>query len=361
VSLGRYGVLTVQQARKQAQDEISRMTKGIDPVMEKKRTEAYSLTLRQITDDYLRDRRDLKPSSRKDILKHLKNAFSSWADRPAIEITRDKVIARFRELTERGPAQANQAFRNLRAIMNYARAAYRPNDEPLIIENPVSVLSDTKMWNKVRARSGRIATDKIGLAWNLLRGIRDAPGETVIAHTLADALSFLLLTGARWGEMAALTWDRVNLHEGCWYIPDPKNRQPITFPLSKITRDILTNRLNTSQYVFPARSKDGHIHDARGHFEKISKAVGTRITAHDLRRTFRAVAGECDIELWKTKLLMNHKLSGDVTISHYTETQDLRYLRAEINKIADWITRQGMIAVSDKVVPFPTERFSNEN
>ncbi len=151
--------------------------------------------------------------------------------------------------------------------------------------------------------------------------------------------------------MAALTWERINLDEGWWFIPDPKNRKPVTFPMSKVAMEILKERPKTNQYIFPARSGEGYIHDARGHFQKISEAVGVQISAHDLRRTFRAIAGECQIELWKTKLLMNHRLSGDVTISHYTETEDLRYLEPEINQIADWIIRQGMIASSDKVVP----------
>ena len=90
-----------------------------------------------------------------------------------------------------------------------------------------------------------------------------------------------------------------------------------------------------------------------GIFQKISEAVSVQISAHDLRRTFRAIAGECGLELWKAKLLMNHRLNQDVTIGHYTETEDLRYLDPEINKISDWIVRQGVIAKSDKVVPFP--------
>jgi len=353
VSLGKHGVITLQEARKKAQKELSAMLEGIDPAIEKKRAEAYSKTLREITDEYLKDRRTMKPSSRADILKHINKAFSNWADRPAVEITRDKVIDKFRELTERGPAQANQAFRNLRAILNYARGAYRPDDKPLLIENPVSVLSDTKMWNKVRPRSGRIPTEKIGKAWNTLRAIRESPGETIITHTLADAISFLLLTGARWSEMATLTFDHIDIDEKWWDIPDPKNTNPVKFPMSKAAAEILAARPETNEYVFPARSGTGHIHDARGIFKKVSEAAGVHVTAHDMRRTFRAVGNECQLELWKTKLLMGHKLSGDVTISHYTETEDLTYLAPEINMIGDWITRQGMIAKSDKVVPFP--------
>ena len=353
VSLGKHGVITLQEARRKATRELSKMLEGVDPAIEKQREKVYSLTLQEITEIYLKDRRDLKDNSRADINKHLKNAFSSWADRPVIEITRDKVVTLFRELTERSPAQANQAFRNLRAILNYARAAYRPENKPMLVENPVSVLSDAKLWNKIRPRTGRIPTEKIGVAWNVLLSLRESEAETIITRTLTDAVSFLLLTGARWSEMAELTWEKVSLDEGFWHIPDPKTRTPITFPLSRIAVDILTARPRINQYVFPARSGKGHVSDARGIFEKISTAAGVKITAHDIRRTFRAVAGECGIELWKTKLLMGHKLSGDITIHHYTETENLRYLAPEAGMIADWIARQGTIAGSEKVMAFP--------
>lgn len=358
ITIGRHGVFTLQEARKRAIGQLSGMAEGVDPAIEKKRAVAYSLTLRELSGKYLKDRRDLKETSKKDILKHINKSFSPWADRPAVEITRDKVATRFQELTERSKAQANQAFRILRALLNYARAAYRPDDKPMLIENPVKILSDAKLWNRVKARSGRIPTDQIGAAWNTLQSLRKAPEQTIVGATLADAVSFLLLTGARWSEMANLTWDHVNLDEGWWHIPDPKNRNPVTFPLSTVAAEILTGRPRDNNFVFPARSGTGHIVDGRGVFDKISDAADVKVTAHDMRRTFRAVAGECQIELWKAKLLMGHKLSGDVTITHYTETEDLRYLKPEIEKITAWILRQGVIARSEKVIPFP--RKANE-
>ena len=358
VKLGKHGSVTLQEARKKAQKELAKMNEGIDPIVEKKTAEAYSKTLREITDDYLKDHRDLKPSYIADIEKHLSGAFSPWANRPAVEITRDKVAKRFRELSERSAAQANQAFRILRAVLNYARAAYRPDDKPMIVENPVSILSDMKVWNRVKARSGRIPTDKIGAVWNALQELRANPFNTTVARTLADVTAFLLLTGARWNEAAGLTWDRVSIEESWWYLPDPKNRNPVKFPLSDIAKEIIETRPQINEYVFPARSGDGHVTDPRGPMDKVSAAAGARVTAHDLRRTFRAIAGECQIELWKCKLLMNHKMSQDVTINAYTETNDLRYLAPEANKIAEWIAYQGMIAASDKVVPFPSKTVS---
>jgi integrase len=354
VSLGKHGVITLQDARKKAQKELSKMLEGKDPAVEKKKKIAYSLTLREITAEYL-EKRDLKESYRADIEKHLSRAFASWADRPVIEITREKILKRFAELSERSLAQANQAFRVLRAILNYARGAHRHNDKPIIVENPVAVLSETKVWNRVKARSGRIPTDRIGKAWNMLQELRAEPSNSIVGRTLADITAFLLLTGARWSEAAQLTWDRVDLEEAWWYLPDPKNRQPVKFPLSDIAKEILQSRERTNNYVFPARSGPGYISDPRGPMEKISQVAGVRVTAHDLRRTFRAIAGECQMELWKAKLLMNHRLNQDVTIGHYTETEDLRYLAPEVNLIAEWITQRAMIAAAGNVLTFPAQ------
>jgi integrase len=350
VSLGRHGVLTLHEARTRARKELSAMLEGKDPVVRKKREAAYLKTLRELADAYIKDHRDLKASSIADINKHVDRNFATWRDKPVIEITRDRVAVKFRELSDRGPAQANQAFRILRALLNYARAAFRPEGKPLLVENPVDILSQTKVWNRVRPRSGRIPTEKIGEAWNLLQILRADEWSTDIGRTAADVTCFLLLTGARWSEAAELTWDRVDLEGRTWYLPDPKNRNPVTFPLSDAAVAILAARNQDGPFVFPGWGKAGRIAEIRGTLGKVSEAIGVRITAHDFRRTFRAIAAECQIELWRTKLLMGHKLSGDVTLSAYTEKENLSYLAGEINQVAEWITAKALEAASEKVV-----------
>jgi len=49
---------------------------------------------------------------------------------------------------------------------------------------------------------------------------------------------------------------------------------------------------------------------------------------------------------------MNDKLSGDVTISAYTETSDLSYLAPGAEKIAAWVERQAFHAVKGNVAEF---------
>jgi integrase len=352
VTIGKHGPFAPDKARKQALEHLHNMSKGIDPTLEKRRKKVQGVTLEDVVKAYTSDR-DLKANSIRDIHKHLDGSFQGWKDQPVTRITRDAVLDRFRELSEKGKAQANQAFRILRALLNYAQATYRPGGRPIIIENPVKVLSEAKLWHVIQPKNRRIPLEKVGMAWLLLEALRADPAIETAGHSMVDAVRFCLLTGARWGEVTALTWDRVNLDYGTWFLPDPKNRQPVTLPLSSQAKTMLDGRprIDGNPYVFcSSKSRTGHIGPGRYITNQVSRALSIEISPHDLRRTFRAIAAEVGIELWRTKLLMNHKLSGDVTLGSYTEKSDLRYLKPEAQRIGDWIERQARIAATDKVV-----------
>jgi integrase len=351
ITIGEHGRWTCDQARKEARLQLVAMDKGIDPRAEKKRRELISVSLRAVMHNYCRDRRTakggpLKPSTITSIEKHVNKSLSNWADKPITSITRDSCSAKFRELSERGPVQANQCFRILRALLNYAQETYRPGGIPILLENPVAILSGKKMWNPSIAKKTRIPNSHIGKVWKMLQARRANDALVPVSQTGADIVLFLILTGCRWSEAAQLTWDRVKLAEGYWYLPTPKNHNPVILPLSKAAREILTARtaMEGNDYVFPARSKVGHLRETRKTMDEVSEVAGVHLTPHDMRRTFSAIANQCGIELWKTKLLMNH-VSNDVTITNYTETNDMRYLSAEAEKIAAWIEREAEIAL----------------
>ena len=354
VKIGEHGTWTVDNARKQAKQYLLDMANGIDPTQEKRVKESQGKTLDEVVQDYIKDRA-LKPLTIRDINTHLNGTLADWKDQPIVKITRDKILALYRKKSEDSPAQANQAFRILRALLNYARAAYQPGGTPIIIDNPVNVISDLKIWNTIKAKNRRIPTDQVGKAWNLLQELRNYPGYGLAGHSLADCVIFTLLTGCRWNEAQKLTWANVNLKAVTWHIQDPKNKNSVSLPLCTQARAMLEARprVEGNNYVFCSdQSKTGHIGTGRFITDQLSKALGVELSPHDLRRTFRSIAAECDIELWRTKLLLNHKVNDDITIQAYTEKQDLEYLRPAIQKIGNWIERQGKIAANPKVVKF---------
>lgn len=348
ITIGAHGVFTPDQARDVAREHLRSMRQGIDPRVVAKERAAEGITLRDVADAYKRDR-PLKESSKSEIERHVATTFEAWLKKPMSTISREAVTKRFNEIKNHGlrgcgpaPAQANQGFAVLRALFNYAIREYRrPDGTAILRDNPVEVLH--KKWVPLRAKTTRIPDGKVGAVWSALEQWRDVAYNR---DTLAsiDLVMFLLLTGARIGEASALTWDRVNLVESWWHLPDPKNRNPVWLPLSKEARSLLMTRQRVpgSPYVFTSWGKSGHIRDPRDTMKKISEIAGLHLSPHDLRRTFTTIGiANCGIDLFKVELLTNH-VPKTVTERHYLETQHLEYLRPEVQRVADWMVNEAV-------------------
>lgn len=350
LTIGPYGVFTVDQARDSAREHLRAMRMGTDPREMKRIDQAMKVTLREVADAYFARPGKLKESSRAEMDRHIEKVFGAWKDRPIASITEADVKKRYREMATEGlrgkpaPGQANISMTTLRTLINFAARQYKRGDgSPLIQHNPASVLRDD--WIELKPRTRDIEETKVGAVWYALGVARAKPfNDDALAGT--DLAMFLLLTGARRNEGAMLTWDRVNLDEGWWHIPDPKNANPVWLPLSSQATDLLKSRprVEGNSYVFASRSKAGHIMDTRSPLKRISTIAGRALSAHDLRRTFVSIGvATCGIDLYKMELLTNHVPKG-VTARHYLQTSRLQYLLPEVQKIGDWIEAQGHIA-----------------
>jgi integrase len=357
ITIGSFGVFTVEQAREEAREHLRNMRKGIDPRELKKQDTALRVSLDDVCTAYVDRPGKLKAASREAIKRHVATTFAAWKEKPIASITEEMCRKRYREMLTGGlhgkkgaPGQANQAFAVLGALINYAgRQHKRADGSPIIVHNPVDGLKDDRV--RLKPRTARIPDAKVGAVWNALDEWR---AETVNPRTLAsiDLITWLLLTGCRLSEGNALRWEQVNLDEGHWHLPDPKNSHEVFLPLSSQAVALLKRRREDAEgeFVFPSSSRAGHIMDPRDVMLKVSAVAGVNLCNHDLRRTFTNVSLRCcRIEKFRTDLLTNH-LTRDVTAEHYFDTTNLQWLQPEVQQIADWIEQQAAVAAAKNVV-----------
>ncbi|MFW5453761.1 tyrosine-type recombinase/integrase [Thioalkalivibrio sulfidiphilus] len=353
-TLGKHGVLTAEEYRKRAKTKLGQMAEGRNPVAEKRRKKALSVTLTDVTDAYLESRRTrtgkpLKDRTKKDVRYHLEGTFSDWKDKPVAEITRDMVLSKYRSRCKTSVAQANQAMRVLSALLNYAAATYRtPEGTRIIQDNPTEVLRDANVLRAVAPKKSMVPLDRVGEWWSTVQAMRADPALTPASRSAADLVALLAVTGLRLGEARSIRWDQVD--GASLHLVDTKNRTDVRLPLSALALEIIQTRKNKTPFVFPARSGKGHLKDCRGQLMILTEKTGVEVTAHDLRRTFRAVAAKVGVELWRTKALMNHKQDNDITLSHYADLSDVRDLKPEADRIADYFEEQRRIYEAGNVV-----------
>ena len=331
ISLGIFGELSPESARKKALALLGEIAMGGDPLARSKEDKAKLVTLGQVYEDYLNTRKSLKPTTLKGYERVIKFALADWVNQPLLSITKDKIASRHTKLgEEKGEAWANLTMRVLRALFNFAAAQYEDSQgRSLIIENPVKKLSTTKAWYRVVPRKGVIKNNELS-SW--FKAVSQITNEIT-----RDYLILILFTGLRRKEAANLKWVEVDFDAKTLFIPDPKNSEPHTLPLSDYLFYLLKQRKinNSSEYVFPGSGKSGHIEEPKRQIKKIIEESGVQFTIHDERRTFVTIAESLDISAYAVKQLVNHKISNDVTEGYIVK--NVERLREPMQKITDFI------------------------
>ncbi|MFC1481837.1 tyrosine-type recombinase/integrase [Candidatus Neomarinimicrobiota bacterium] len=354
VTLGRYGPLTVESARKQALTRLGQIAAGNDPVTVKVKGEVRTVTLREVFGEYIKAR-SLKPLTIRDMAIALQG-LSDWMDKPLVKITREMVSRRHKKLGElseppppgrkrrRGSeARANLTFRYLRGLFNFAAALYTDGEgKPLITDNPVKRLSDTRAWYRIERRQTMIKPHQLK-PW--IEAVLSLKNDRITStfETVGDFLMLVLLTGLRRSEAESLRWDQVDFEAKTLTILDTKNHEAHTLPLSDYLFDLLTWRKPraTNEYVFTNSHGKGYLREPRKPIKWVTDKSGVKFTIHDLRRTFATVADSLDIPGYAVKMLLNHKANGDVTAGYIV--RDVERLRGPMQRITDYMLEMGGI------------------
>lgn len=333
ITLGRYGEITAEQARKEAQKMLGQIATGFDPIAEKQQAKAQKVTLHTVFQDYINTRKGLKPKTLYDYKRVIDNVFADWQKKPLLDITKDKVAKRHAQLGEQhGEAYANLAMRVLRALFNFAAGQYEDSKgHSLIAENPVMRLSQTRAWYRVERRQTYIKPTELA-EW--YRAVNELANPT-----LRDYLLLILFTGLRRQEAAKLTWEQVDLKAKTLTVLDTKNHQDHSLPFSAYIHQLLEQRKQQAinQFVFPGTGEEGHIIEPRKQMAKVTAQSGVSFTVHDLRRTFITIAESLDISAYAVKRLLNHKMNGDVTAGYIMN--DVERLRKPMETISEFVLK----------------------
>lgn len=345
-TLGRFGQLTVEQARVMAQDLLGQMAIGKDPNAQKRAARQGQVTLQKVFEDFLDTRKALSPKTRYDYTRLMETVFKQWKPKSITAINRDMISRKHKTTGEKsGEAYSNLAMRFLRSLFNFAAGKYEtPEGKLLIQENPVKVLGKTQAWFKVPRRQTIIKAHDLP-AW--FKAVQELTNTTA-----RDYLIFVLLTGCRKREGLDLEVSQVDLQAKTFTFPDTKNRKPLTLPLPSHLYSVIKKRIEKvggAKYVFPGNGEDGKFTEPRQQVAKVVEKSEVAFMLHDLRRLFITTAESLDIPTYAVKMLVNHSTGSDVTGGYIVP--DVERLRKPMQKIEDRILTTAGAGKKGKVVP----------
>lgn len=355
VTIGRHDVFSLDDARTQAKVYLADIARGHNPLDAEKARKSLQVTLSDVLDDYIKTRVNLKAGTIEDYRRTFRQYLGDWQNKPLIDITKDMVEARFRKIGEDSPAMANKTMRNFRAVVNYAMLKYEnTNGDSIFRVNPVNRLTQLRAWYRVNRRNTLIKHYDLAPWYQAVMNLSNdsiAPNR----ETIRDYLLFVLLTGLRRREAAALTWNRVDFKDKTFTVIETKNHTDHTLPLTDYLFDLLAVRKSkaVNQYVFPNEFGTGMLNDPKKQIKRVIDESGVSFTSHDLRRTFITIAESLDIPAYALKKLLNHKMQNDVTAGYII--MDVGRLRAPMQKITDYITVQFGIKQSASITSFPKQ------
>ena len=334
VVIGRYGKVTVDQARKLAQNLLGQVAGGVDPAYERAKARAMP-TLADAFEEYMA----VNPNRSKrtnELYRYEANRYlGDWFTRPLDTVTRRDVEVRFNTITaDHGWSPANRAISLLRSVYR------RPCVDWDGLRNPVD------LWIAGGGKFHRKTRRKISTPAEVLPCWRAGIEAEVNNSAIRDAMWFGLYTGMRREEVLTLRWERVDMDGLTFRVEDTKTGIPLELPITRQLAAILERRHaeagdypdHVRDWVFPSpTSATGHVQDPHHLYARIGEAGGAKFWFHGLRNSFITVAErELMLPPSLTKRLVNHARPNDVT-EGYAADWTVAQLREPAQNIADRI------------------------
>ncbi len=301
MTLGRYPMLSLAEAREKAMDAARQVDTGVDPAptkAERRRQDEQKVVYRfaDVVASFvtLHCERHNRAVTAKDTARILKNRFvSRWADRDVREITRVEIVRALDRIVDDGtPSAANHALSAIRKFFNWCV-------ERGVLET--SPCLNVKKPAKDMTRDRVLADGEIGVIWRAADQV-GYPGGPIV--------QLLLLTAQRRNEVGRMQWRHLDIEAGRWTLPAKytKSNQHHIVPLSpEACRIVKTLPRFPGDYVFSTRNVGGPFAD----FSRMKRLIDAEAkidgwTLHDLRRTAATQMAKLGTTPHVVERILNH-------------------------------------------------------
>jgi integrase len=302
LTLGTYPTLSLAGARTRADEVRAAVAEGSDP-----RHTLLRDTLRATRDEYMRREGSRLRSAdwRRGVLD--RHIYPTLGPRPIAEIRRSEIVRLLDQIeTESGPVMADKTLGILRRVMNWHAARSDDFRSPIVRGMARTRMSET-------ARDRVLTDDELRKVWHAAEDL----------GVFGALVRFLLLTAARRGEAAGMTW--AELRGSDWTLPAARNKTGVDLvrPLSTAARQLIVGNSPRPFGVTDFTRLKARLDAASG-------VEGWRI--HDLRRSSRSLMSRAGVSSDVAERCLGHVIGGVRGV--YDRHEYLEEKRAAYEKLA---------------------------
>jgi integrase len=299
VTLGRYPTLSLEKARRRANDALNTLSDGIDPQQEKRaarirQDDQFKAVIATYVETYCK--RHNRPNTANETERLLNAVFiPKWSTRKITEVGKADVVSVVDGIMAEGkPSAARHAFSAIRKFFNWCVEQGRLEQSPcLALKPPVKANNRERVLSDVELVAVLNAAKALG--W-----------------PFGPIVQLLTFTAQRRGEVVGMKWDELDLTAKIWTIPSDrtKNHRTHVVPLTASAMAVIETlpRIGGSGFVFPARGYTGRAYSgySKGKRALDSLAEQHDWTLHDLRRTAATGMAKAGVAPHVVEKILNH-------------------------------------------------------
>jgi integrase len=308
-SLGDVGKITLEKARQKAREWLELIGKGIDPKIEEDRIRAEAKRRQDTTFGKVWDEFDKRHASKLAKATEIRAIFESeflprWRNRPIEYIQPAHCSQAIRAIVDRdAPAQAHNAFANLRGLFNWAIGT----GEFGLTNSPMANLSPKSLIGARVIRKRVLTDDELRKVW---------AATEALGYPYRDVVKLLILTGQREDQIARLSWrDEIDLNkrEFWWSAERMKTGEPFLLPMAPMAFEVVRSLPRWTRGDFAFTTREGAIpvngfSKCKARLDRLSGVTGWVL--HDLRRTMRSHLSALPVQQIVRELNIAHKQKG---------------------------------------------------